>query len=614
MGKTTQYEKKGGKEMAKKLKKRSEVKEEYKWKIEDLYENDQLWQQEVDQILSLTEELKGYKGRLGESAETLYSYLSLSDKADQLMERVYVYANQKFHEDTTNGIYQDLSDKATNIMMTLNSATSFATPEILEIPEQKIEAFYKEKMELLQYQRMIQEIMKDKPHTLSSEMEELLAQTAELADGPDSAFSMFNNADIKFPTIKNEDGEEVEITHGRYGKLMESTDRRVRKETFEGLYSSYKKFKNTLASLYSTNVKKDIFYTKVRNYNSSLEHALDDSRIPVEVYHNLIEAVHENLPAMYKYMKLRKKALKVDELHMYDIYAPMVEDFKMEVTFEEAKQIVKEGLKPLGEEYLSILQEGFDTGWIDVYENEGKRSGAYSWGAYGTHPYVLLNFQNTLNNTFTLAHEMGHAIHSYYSDKTQPITYAGYRIFVAEVASTCNEALLMAHLIANAKDKKEKAYLINYHLEQFRATLYRQTMFAEFEMLTHQMAEEGQALTAENLSSLYYDLNKKYYGDEVVIDEDIAMEWARIPHFYRNFYVYQYATGYSAAIALSKRILEKGESAVEEYIHNFLCGGSSKDPIDLLKGAGVDMSSKEPVEQALMVFADLVDQLEELID
>ena len=569
---------------------------------------------EVEEIKKLTEELKGYQGRLGNSAEELYGYLSLNDKVDQLLERVYVYANQKNHEDTANSVYQDLSDKATNLMMMVSSALSFATPEILEIPEEKIRTFYKEKMELLQYQRLIEEIFKDKPHTLSAEMEELLAQTAEIADGPDNTFSMFNNADIKFPVIQGEDGEEIEITHGRYSKLMESSDRRVRKETFEGLYASYKKFKNTLASLYSTNVKKDIFYAKARNYNSSLERALDGSRIPVNVYTNLIEAVHENLPAMYKYMEIRKKALKVDELHMYDIYAPIVSDFKMEVSFEEAKKIVKEGLKPLGEEYLSILQEGFDGGWIDIYENEGKRSGAYSWGAYGTHPYVLLNFQNNLNNTFTLAHEMGHAIHSYYSDKNQPITYAGYRIFVAEVASTCNEALLMAHLIANSKDKKEKAYLINYHLEQFRGTLYRQTMFAEFEMLTHQMAEEGEALTVDALCSLYYDLNKKYYGDNVVIDEDIAMEWARIPHFYRNFYVYQYATGYSAAIALSKRILEQGESAVDEYIHNFLCGGSSKDPIDLLKGAGVDMSTKEPVEQALKVFADLVDQLECLIE
>lgn len=600
--------------MANKLKKRNEVEPQHKWKIEDLYQNDEQWQQEVEVINTLVEELKQYQGKLGDSAETLYSFLSLSDKVDELLERVYVYANQKSHEDTTNATYQDLADKANNVMMTVNSALSFTTPEILTIPEERIRTFYEEKIELLQYQRMIQEIMKDKPHTLSSEMEELLAQTAEIADGPDNTFSMLNNADIKFPTIIDEDGEEIEITHGRYIKLMESPDRRVRKETFEGLYSSYKKLKNTIASLYSTNVKKDIFYAKARKFNSSLESALDGSRIPVEVYKNLIEAVHENLPAMYKYMEIRKKALKVDELHMYDIYAPIVSDFTMEVSFDEAKQIVKEGLKPLGEEYLSILQEGFDNGWIDIYENEGKRSGAYSWGAYGTHPFVLLNYQNNLKNTFTLAHEMGHAIHSYYSDKNQPITYAGYRIFVAEVASTCNEALLMAHLIANAKDKKEKAYLINYHLEQFRGTLYRQTMFAEFEMLTHQMAEEGQALTSETLSKLYYDLNKKYFGDNVVIDEDIAMEWARIPHFYRNFYVYQYATGYSAAIALSKRILEKGESAVEEYIHNFLCGGSSKDPIDLLKGAGVDMSSKEPVEQALKVFADLVDQLEELIE
>nr|WP_297939444.1 oligoendopeptidase F [uncultured Lachnoclostridium sp.] len=600
--------------MANKLKKRNEVEPQFKWKIEDLYENDDKWQQEVEVIHTLVDELKQYQGKLGDSAESLYSFLSLSDKVDGLVERVYVYANQKFHEDTTNGTYQDLADKATNVMMTVNSALSFATPEILTIPEEKIRSFYEEKIELLQYQRMIEEIMKDKPHTLSSEMEELLAQTAEIADGPDNTFSMLNNADIKFPIIKDEDGEEIEITHGRYIKLLESPDRRVREEAFKGLYSSYKKLKNTLASLYSTNVKKDIFYARARKFDSSLESALNGSRIPVEVYKNLIEAVHENLPAMYKYMEIRKKALKVDELHMYDIFAPIVSDFKMEVSFDEAKQIVKEGLKPLGEEYLSILQEGFDNGWIDIYENEGKRSGAYSWGAYGTHPFVLLNFQNNLKNTFTLAHEMGHAIHSYYSDKNQPITYAGYRIFVAEVASTCNEALLMAHLIANAKDKKEKAYLINYHLEQFRGTLYRQTMFAEFEMLTHQMEEEGQGLTAETLSALYYDLNKKYYGDNVVIDEDIAMEWARIPHFYRNFYVYQYATGYSAAIALSKRILEKGESAVEEYIHNFLCGGSSKDPIDLLKGAGVDMSSKEPVEQALKVFADLVDQLEELIE
>lgn len=600
--------------MAKALKKREEVEARYKWNMQDMFQNEEQWYDEVEQIKKNTEELKKFQGRLGESSDVLYQFLSLSDENDKLMERVYVYANQKYHENTANAVYQDLSDKASNLMMVVSSQMSFGTPEILAIPEEKMEQFYQEKKELLHYKRLIDEIFKDKPHTLSGEMEELIAQTSEMADSASNTFSMFNNADIKFPIIEGEDGEEVEITHGRYSSLMESSNRRVRKDAFEGLYSSYKKFKNTLASLYSSNVKKQIFYANIRNYDSTLDMALSGSRIPKEVYTNLIDAVHDNLTSMYKYMELRKKALKLHELHMYDIYAPIVSDFKMEIPFEEAKKIVLEGLAPLGEDYLKVLKEGFDGGWIDVYENEGKRSGAYSWGAYGTHPYVLLNYQDTLNNVFTLAHEMGHALHSYYSDKTQEITYAGYRIFVAEVASTCNEALLMAHLIKNCKDKKEKAYLINYHLEQFRGTLFRQTMFAEFEMITHSMAEHGETLTADTLCEVYYDLNKKYYGDNVVIDEDIAYEWSRIPHFYNSFYVYQYATGYSAAIALSKRILEQGESAVKDYIRNFLCGGSSKDPIDLLKGAGVDMSKKEPVEEALKVFADLVNQLEELID
>jgi len=596
------------------LKKRSVVEQKFKWKIEDLFESIEQWNDEVEQIKKNTEILKTYQGRLGNSSKELYDFLALSDENDLLLERVYIYARQKYDENTSDAVYQDLTDKASNLMMVVESQLSFAVPEILSIPEEIIETFYREKEELIHFRRMIDEIFKDKPHTLSAEMEELIAQTAEMADSASNTFSMFNNADLKFPTIKGENGEDVEITHGRYSSLMESTDRRVRKDAFMGLYSSYKKYKNTLASLYSANVKKKIFYANVRNYDSTLEMSLSGSRIPTEVYTNLIDVVNENLPSMYKYMELRKKALKLDELHMYDIYTPIVSDFKMEVPFEQAKEIVLEGLKPLGEDYLKVLKEGFDGGWIDVYENEGKRSGAYCWGAYGTHPYVLLNYQDTLNNVFTLAHEMGHALHSYYSDKTQKITYAEYRIFVAEVASTCNEALLMSHLIKNCTNKKEKAYLINYHLEQFRGTLFRQTMFAEFEMITHRMAEEGVALTADTLCSVYYDLNKKYFGANVVIDEDIAYEWSRIPHFYTSFYVYQYATGYSAAIALSKKILEQGESAVHDYIRNFLCGGSSKDPIDLLKGAGVDMSKKEPVEQALEVFADLVNQLEELIE
>lgn len=599
--------------MEKSLKKRSEVDVSFKWHINDLYEKDVLWERDVEEIKKQANELAAYQGTLGQSASHLYDFLSKNDEIDKRMEKVYVYANQKYHEDTGDSVYQDLCDKASNLMMQVKSQLSFIIPEILSIPEEKIQQFLKEEERLSVYKRMIDEVFRDKSHTLSTEMEELLAQVQEIADGPQNTFSMFNNADIKFPVIQGEDGEEIEITHGRYTSLMESNDRRIREQTFHGLYSSYKKYKNSLASLFATNVKKDIFYSKARKYESSLEQALNGSRIPKEVYTNLIVAVHENLPSMYRYMEIRKRALGVEELHMYDIYAPIVADFKMEVPFEEAKKIVLEGLKPLGEEYAQVLQEGFNGGWIDVYENKGKRSGAYSWGAYGTHPFVLLNYQDNLNNVFTLAHEMGHAIHSYYSDKTQPYPYAGYRIFVAEVASTCNEALLMAHMIKNCTDKKQKAYLINYHLEQFRATLYRQTMFAEFEMLAHEMAGRGEALTVDALCGLYYDLNKKYYGDNVIIDEDIAMEWARIPHFYTSFYVYQYATGYSAAIALSRKILTEGESAVHDYIHNFLCGGSSKDPIDLLKGAGVDMSTKQPVEEALCVFKDLVEQLDELV-
>ncbi|SFR90921.1 oligoendopeptidase F [Anaeromicropila populeti] len=595
------------------LKKRSQMDKEFQWRIEDLFETDSLWQEEYEKIKELNAKVREFQGHLGDSAEKLYQYLRLCDEINRLLERVYVYANQKSHEDTTNTTYQDLAEKASNLMMVVNSTGSFAIPEILVISEEKMESFYKENQQLLLYRRKIEQIFLDKPHVLPKEMELLLAEASEMGNVPQNTFSMFNNADLKFPVIKDEEGKDIEITHGRYIRLLESPDRRVRREAFLGLYQTYEKFKNTLAGLYSGNVKKEIFYAKARKYNSTLEMALDGSRIPLSVYENLIEAVHESLPSMYQYMKLRKRALALEELHMYDINTPIVTDFNMKVPFEEAKKLVAEGLKPLGEEYLNILTEGYADGWIDVYENEGKRSGAYSWGAYGTHPFVLLNYQDNLNNVFTLAHEMGHAIHSYYSDATQPYPYAGYRIFVAEVASTCNEALLMAHLIKNAKEEREKAYLINYHLDQFRSTLFRQTMFAEFEMITHKMAEDGQPLTVDTLCSLYYDLNKKYFGEAVMIDKDIEMEWARIPHFYNSFYVYQYATGYSAAIALSEKILTEGQEAVEKYVKNFLKGGSSKDPIDLLKGAGVDMSTKEPVKEALNVFAGLVEQLDQLI-
>ena len=443
-------------------------------------------------------------------------------------------------------------------------------------------------------------------------MEELLAGAREVGEGPSDIFMMFNNADIKFPVITGEDGEPVEITHGRYGRLIECQDRKVREAAFKGLYDSYGKFINTIAATYRANVKQECFFAKARKYPSSLAAALDQSAIPVSVYHNLIETVHKFLPALHKYVSVRKQKLGVDELHMYDLYVPMIGDVDKKIPYEEAKKMVLEGLKPLGEDYQALLKEGFDNGWIDVYENEGKRSGAYSWGAYGTHPYVLLNYQDSLNNTFTLAHEMGHALHSYHSDAAQEFIYAGYKIFVAEVASTCNEALLIHHLLENSKDDAEKAYLLNYFLEQFRTTLFRQTMFAEFEKIAHAKAEAGETLTAEKLCDIYYDLNKQYFGDDIVVDKEIALEWARIPHFYTPFYVYQYATGFSAAIAISSKILA-GEPGIVEKYKKFLSGGSSLDCIDLLKLCDVDMTEKKPVEDALKVFEANLEEFAKLI-
>ncbi|HHT87813.1 MAG TPA: oligoendopeptidase F [Clostridiales bacterium] len=594
------------------LLKRSEVKKEFTWAIEDLYSTDELWEKDYNRLKEMIPQIDEYRGRLSESGKTLLDFLNLYCRLNILMERIYVYANQKYHEDTANSVYQELSDKAEVLNVQLNSALSFATPEILNIPEETLEKFKSEESELREYDFYLKNIIRRKPHVLSAEIEALLADAGEMAASPDNIFSKFNNADLKFPEIKDEDGNPVRITHGRFIQFLQSNNRRVREDAFKGVYKTYESYKNTLAATFSSNLKQELFFSKARNYGSNLEKALDDSNIPVSVYTNLIEAVHDNMDLMHRYVSLRKKILGVDELHMYDLYTPLVQDVKMDIPFEEAKKIVSEGLKPLGEEYQEILQEGFKNRWIDIYENENKRSGAYSWGAYGVHPYVLLNYNNTLDNVFTLAHEMGHAIHSYYSDKVQPYIYAAYKIFVAEVASTCNEALLIDHMLKNTDDKLQKAYLINHFLENFKGTLYRQTMFAEFEMITHKMVQEGQSLTADTLCKIYHDLNVHYFGDDIVIDPEIDMEWSRIPHFYSAFYVYQYATGYSAAIALSRRILKEGKPAVDDYIR-FLSGGSSDYPIELLKKAGVDMSTKEPVNQALKLFDELLDQMEELM-
>lgn len=591
--------------------KRSEVEKQYTWAIEDLYPSDEAWEQEYKQAEAMLEQFQGYEGKLGDSAEILLSYLQFSDTVNQLFERIYVYANQKLHEDLGNSTYQGLSARAADLAVRLSSAAAFAEPEILAIPEQKLQDFLKGNEPLRLYEKKLQDLLRQKAHVLDGKTEQLLAQNQNVSSAASDIFAMFNNADIRFPAVVDTQGREQELTHGNYVKFLESDSVTVRKSAFEAMYHTYQAFRNTLAATFYANVKQANFYAAVRGYASSRAMELDGGNIPEAVYDNLIAVVHERMPLMHRYVRLRKKALGLTEIHMYDLYTPMVKNVDIQVPFEEAKQIVKAGLAPMGEAYLSVLQQGFDNRWIDVYENQGKRSGAYSWGAYGTHPYVLLNYQENLDNIFTLAHEMGHALHSYYSDSTQPYPYAGYRIFVAEVASTCNEALLIHYMLKQAKDKKEKAYLLNHFLEQFKGTLYRQTMFAEFERDMHKLAAEGEALTADLLCEKYYALNRLYFGEDIVIDEEIAMEWARIPHFYTPFYVYQYATGFSAAIALSQGILERGESAVHDYM-KFLTGGSSADPIELLKLAGVDMSTPAPIQQALDVFEDLLNQMEAL--
>lgn len=587
-----------------KVLKRDEISDEYKWNLEDMFASDELWEEEYEQTKELCNKIASYQGKLTESAATLLAYFQDTDEANYHLERIYVYANERYHQDTAVSQYQGYASRADSLMVMAESSSAFAEPEILEVSEETIDAFYKEQPELLKYQRAIDEILRKKAHTLSKEEEKILADAGEIAVGPENIFSMFNNADIRFPAIKDTEGNELPVSHGTFIQLMENKDRNIRKQAFESMYHTYQQFGNTVASIFTSHLKQEHFFAKTKKYDSVRAMHLDQGNIPEGVYDNLIETVHKHLPAMHRYMAERKKLLGVEKLHMYDLYTPLIDDYDKKYTYEEAKETVLKGLAPMGEEYLSILKEGLSGGWIDVYENENKRSGAYSWGAYGTHPYVLLNHKDNLNSVFTLAHEMGHAIHTYYSNKTQPITYSGYLIFVAEVASTCNEALLMQYLMKNAADEKERRYLINHQLEEFRTTLFRQTMFAEFEQIVHKKTADGEALTQEALNKIYHDLNVLYYGPDVVVDEEIDYEWMRIPHFYTSFYVYQYATGYSAATAFSKLILEGGQPAVDRYVTNFLCGGCSKDPIELLKNAGVDMSTPEPVDAALQVFEE----------
>ncbi|WP_297134397.1 oligoendopeptidase F [uncultured Eubacterium sp.] len=591
--------------------KRIDQKVEDTWCLEDMFESDDFWEEEFGRLQRMIFQYEDFEGTLGESADRLLEYLKFNDETNLLMERLYVYANMRYHQDMANSMYQEFAARAQKLMVEMSGASAFAEPEILEITTEKINVFFNENPELETYKRYISEILRGKNHTLDKKTETILAKSRQMANAAENIFSMYNGADIKFPSITTGEGEEIEITHGNFVPLLESVDREVRKAAFEGVYETYGKMRNTLAATFAANLDQANFYAQVRNFSSAREMYLYGSNISESVYDNLIETVHKNMDKMHKYVSLRKKILDVSELHMYDLYTPIAKAPDTKYSFEAAKDIVLEGLAPMGEEYIKVLEEGFDNRWIDVYENEGKRSGAYSWGAYGIHPYVLMNYHGTLDHVFTLAHEMGHAIHSYYSDANQPYVNAGYKIFVAEVASTCNESLLIQHLLKITEDEEEKAYLINHFLEQFKGTLYRQTMFAEFEKIAHSMVQNGEGVTADRLCEIYYNLNKKYFGDDIVIDKEIELEWARIPHFYNPFYVYQYATGLSAAIALSKRILEEGKPAVEDYM-KFLTGGSSQDPIELLKIAGVDMTSSEPIETALELFGNLLEELQKI--
>ncbi len=597
----------------KKLPSRSEIKVEDTWKLEDIFASDDAWEKEFEEVKALIPQMEKFKGKLGESAQTLYDALQEQDELTMRVSKLYTYAHMRYDQDTTNSFYQGLNDRIKTLYTQIASALSYVTPEILSIEESKIKQYMAEHKELKLYAHALDEITRERPHILSESEEALLAQASEVLGSSSNTFGMLNNADLEFPSIKDENGEEVEITHGRYIRFLESSDRGVRKEAFKAVYETYGKFKNTFASTLSGTVKKDNFSARVRHYNSARHSALSTNNIPEEVYDNLVKTVNDNLHLLHRYIDLRKKVLGIEDLHMYDLYTPLVKDVKMEVTYEEAKDYILKGLKPLGEDYLNVLKEGFENRWVDVHENKGKRSGAYSSGTYGTNPYILMNWQDNVNNLFTLAHEFGHSVHSYYTRKTQPYPYGDYSIFVAEVASTCNEALLNDYLLKTIDDEKQRLYLLNHYLEGFRGTVFRQTMFAEFEHDVHVRAQNGEPLTPELLTKLYYDLNKKYFGDNLVIDEEIGLEWARIPHFYYNYYVYQYATGFSAAAALSKQILEEGDAAVERYV-GFLKSGSSDYPIEVLKKAGVDMTTSQPIEEALAVFEEKLTEMERLLN
>ena len=598
--------------MSETIRERKDIPLKDTWALEDLYATDADWEKALARMQARMPELSEFEGKLAQNGQTLCAFLALLEELDTQAESLGNYAMRRGDQDTRDANYQAMNGKFISAVTELSAGLSFATPEIMAIPEESLEGFYADCPRLERYRRYLTDQRRKKAHTLSAAEERLLAAAAEMAGAPDSIYSSLLNADLTYPDALDSEGKPHSLSQSTFVPLEESGDRVLRKSAYENLYHTLNGMRNTAAGLLDAQNKQQKFYATARKYSSAREAALDGTNVPLSVYDNLIEAVHRNLDKMHRYVRLRKKLLGVDQLHFYDIYTPLVQDLNKSIPYEQAKQTVYDALHPLGEDYRKILKEGFDNRWIDVYENRGKRTGAYSAGTK-VHPYVLLNYTGSLDSEFTLAHEMGHALHSYLSNKHQNPIDSDYVIFVAEVASTCNEALLMEYLLKRTRDKKERAYLINYFLDQFKGTIYRQVMFAEFEKTIGQMVDGGQTLTADVLCAEYRRLAELYYGPDMEVDEEIAIEWARIPHFYYDYYVFQYATGYAAAIALSRRILSEGEPAVKDYL-GFLSGGCSKSPIDLLKGAGVDMTGPQPVNDALALFGELLDEMESLME
>lgn len=591
---------------------RKDVPEEYTWKLEDIFATDELWEEELNGLTKDIPSIEAFKGTLSSSAEQLYEALQLQDALSERLAKLYTYARMRYDQDTANSTYQTMQGKAGNVLTLASSRMSFIVPEIIQIDQHELDEMIRSYEPLQFYAHIFDQINLERAHILSEKEEAILAEVGDPLQTAAQTFSMLDNAEMVFPSIKNESGEEVEVTHGRFIGFLQSEDQRVRRDAFTSVYSTYDKFKNTYATMLTGNVKKDNFYANVRNHTSAREAALSSNNIPESVYDQLVEAINENLPLLHRYIRLRKEVLGLEELHMYDMYTPLVKDVDMKFTYEEAQKHVVESLAPLGSDYVDVVKKGLASRWIDVMENKGKRSGAYSSGSYGTNPYILLNWNNKISDMFTLTHELGHSLHSYYTHQSQSYRYGNYSIFVAEVASTANESLLNEHMMNVVTDKQEKMYLLNNFLEGFRGTVFRQTMFAEFEHDIHVRMQNGEALNAERLTELYYKLNQKYFGEDVVSDQEIGLEWARIPHFYYNYYVYQYATGYAAATTLAKGIMDGKEGAVDRY-KSFLKAGSSDYPIEVLKKAGVDVTSKQPILDALAVFEEKLIELEQLL-